>query len=216
MIFPESPGSFAELGFFSKDIKTKQKIFALKDYEFVDDDSYVNRLIDYIHKDRNISSNVLKFKKTNQDKKKRFQKELISKKFPNIVSKIEEPYDQTKISLLKAPHLLKKDDIHILPLALIHELILVYPYLTHNELKTIYKHCLSVNFKKISFDKDEMNYILSLLVVSEYIERKSIDNSYCFVNLKPISFFEFEKNIIEPYTLTKEEISLEIRMEKGI
>ena len=101
LIFPESPGSFAELGFFSKEIKTKQKIFALKDYTYVDDDSYVNRLIDYIHQDRDISSNVLKFKKTDQDKKKHFKKELISKKFPKIVSKIEEPFVQAKISLQK-------------------------------------------------------------------------------------------------------------------
>lgn len=216
LIFPESPGSFAELGFFSKDIKTKRKIFALKDYEYVDDDSYVNRLIDYVHQDRDISSNVLKFKKTDQDKKKHFQKELVSKKFPSIVSKIEEPFVQTKIFLPKASHLLKKDDIQILSLALIHELILIYPYLTHNELKTIYKHCLSKNFKKISFNKDEMNYVLSLLVVSQYIKRKPIGDSYVFINLNPISFFEFDESIINDYELKRNEISLEIRMGKGI
>ena len=88
--------------------------------------------------------------------------------------------------------------------------------MTYSELKVVYQHCLSVNFNKISFDKDEMNYILSLLVVSKYITRKYIGNSYCFVNLIPTSFFEFTKDTVSNYELYKKEISLEIRMEKGI
>ncbi len=216
VIFPESPGSFAELGFFSKDILTQQKIFALKDYEYVDDDSYVNRLIDYIHKDRNISSNVLKFKREDKTKKKKFKKELSKKKFPNILFKIEDPYSYSWITLPKKPHLLKKDDLQMLPLAIIHELILLYPFLTHSELKTIYKHCLRINFRKITFNKDEMNYIISLLVVSKYIRRDRIGDAYCFVNLNSVSFFEFDKSINEVYKLKREEISLDIRITKGI
>jgi len=216
VIFPESPGSFAELGFFSKELHTKQKIFALKDYEYADDDSYVNRLIDYIHKDRNIYSSTLRFKNSDGESKKKFKKELKSTKFPKILKKIDKDYDSTKIFLPKSPQLLKRKDLHILPLALIHELILIYPYLRYSELKVVYQQCLSKNFNKIPFDKDEMNYIISLLVVSEYIKRVSIDNSYYFVNLIPNSFFEFDENIVSNYELTKQEISLTIRMEKGI
>lgn len=215
VIFPESPGSFAELGFFSKELHTKQKIFALKDYEYADDDSYVNRLIDYIHMDRNVYSSTLRFT-NNGEKKKKFKKELKLKKFPKMLKKIETPYNAIKIPLTKTSYLLKRKDSQILPLALIHELILIYPYLSYSELKVVYQQCLNVSFKKISFNKDEMNYILSLLVVSKYIKREPIDNSYYFINLIPTSFFEFNENIVSDYELYKKEISLSIRMEKGI
>lgn len=215
VIFPESPGSFAELGFFSKERDTKQKIFALKDYEYADDDSYVNRLIDYIHMDRNIYSSTLRFS-NNGEKKKKFKKELTSKKFPKMLKKIERPYDDRKTSLKKSAHLLKRKDSQILPLALIHELILIYPYLSYSELKVVYQQCLSISFNKISFNKDEMNYILSLLVVSKYIKREPIDDSHYFINLIPTSFFEFNDSVVGNYELYKNEISLSIRMEKGI
>ena len=215
VIFPESPGSFAELGFFSKELHTKQKIFALKDYEYADDDSYVNRLIDYIHMDRNVYSSTLRFT-NNGEKKKKFKKELKLKKFPKMLKKIETPYDAIKIPLTKTSYLLKRKDSQILPLALIHELILIYPYLSYSELKVVYQQCLSISFKKISFNKDEMNYILSLLVVSKYIERKPIDDSYYFINLIPTSFFEFNESVVSNYEFYKKEISLSIRMEKGI
>ena len=79
--------------------------------------------------------------------------------------------------------------MQILPLALIHELILIYPYLTHNELKTVYRHCLSKNFKKVTFDRDEMNYILSLLVVSKYIKKKACWKFLWLCKFKAYKFF---------------------------
>ena len=215
VIFPESPGSFAELGFFSKEQDTKQKIFALKDYKYADDDSYVNRLIDYIHRDRNIYSSTLSFN-NNGMKKKKFEKELRSNRFPKMLKKIEEPYAERKISLKKSTHLLERKDSQILPLALIHELIMIYPYLSYSELKVVYQQCLSISFNKISFNKDEMNYILSLLVVSKYIKRVPIDDSYYFINVIPKSFFKFSKSVISNYEVHKNEISLSIRMEKDI
>lgn len=215
VIFPESPGSFAELGFFSKELHTKQKIFALKDYKYAGDDSYVNRLIDYIHEDRNIYTSILRFS-SNGTKKKKIKKELKSEKFPEILKKIEADCTLGKTPLKKQTSYLRRKDYQILPLALLHELILIYPYLSYGELKVVYKHCLSNNFKRISFDKDEMNYILSLLVVSGYIKRVPTGTLYYFENIISDSFFEFDKDFNDEYEMLKNEISLDIRMEKGI
>ena len=54
IIFPESVGSYAELGYFTAFEESKKKIYVVNHYEFNGHDSYLNHLIDEIHNKRNL------------------------------------------------------------------------------------------------------------------------------------------------------------------
>lgn len=199
LIFPESPGSFTELGYFAAKDETRDKILILNNLEFYDDRSYVNSVIDLIYDEKDTKPILLS---------KNSKKESFTKCLKQLVNEYDDYYKEVFINL---------DQKHYMfPIGIIYELIKIFPYLVFSELKILIKHA----FRNLSIDKEDLNLYLpsmiSLLVLSKLIKREKIKDNDCFiVTDESFSLFKFSHLDEEKeFELTK--IEFIIKEEKGI
>lgn len=178
LIFPESPGSFAELGFFSADKETRQKIVVSNNLNFNSEESYVNSLIELIHENRQIKP-VL-FVEENADS-------YFTKYITSLTKDYEDYENEVYIEFKAMP------SSHMYQLSIIYEMIKLFPYLTYNELSYLIKYAFNyLNLEILDLD-DYLKAMISLLVISNLIERIRKNEKQVFVVLdESFSCFKFQ------------------------
>lgn len=203
LIFPESPGSYAELGFFSFSEITREKIIVMNKHRYQHTQCYVNELIDLIH--------------DKQIKPFNYIDEEINKTFDIYFEQLMLNYDdlddyENEVFISK-----EKVDTNILNIAIIYEAIKYFPYLTFSELKDLISIIIDdLDIKILNLDK-YLTSMISLLKISDLICRKEIENSFVFEVTK------YNYNLVKLNTEIKEdeltkilEIKINILAEKGI
>ena len=172
LIFPESPGSFAELGYFSAIERIREKIIVSNSVSFYNEKSYVNSLIELIHSyDREANQIVLRNGDCSDDFKK-----YLSQLNMRYIDYENEIYINKDI---------KKH--YMYPIAIIYESMKLFPFLEYTELKSLIRYIFNrLNIVKNNYDM-YLSSMISLLHVSGLIDRKIINNKIIF-NIKDNSF----------------------------
>ena len=167
LLFPESFGSCAELGYFSFSEKSRDKILVLNSYKYNNKDTYVNELIKFVHEDKHIDPYY-------------FVDGSEENTFSTCIEKLTHGYKN--IDAYHNSVYVKKEniDIEMYKLSILYELIKIFPYLSQSELITLLRYV----YKKenISYEKIEryVTSMISLLCVSNLIKRNKIAESYFF------------------------------------
>ncbi len=161
LIFPESPGSYAELGYFSAKEDTRKKIIVSNKLKYHSKRTYVNSVIDFIHEDKEMKPVIY----TDEENKQYFS---------NYIKDLLENYiDYEKEVFIK---LKNKKNNNMYTLGIVYELIKLFPSLIYSELLSLVKY----SFDKLSIDVKEVdNYLkamISLLVISNLINRVELSN----------------------------------------
>ncbi len=178
IVFPESVGSYAELGYFTALEHTLKKIYVVNHYQFTGHNSYLNHLVDVIHNKRDLRPMSLDFYSDNIQETQRQYDEIID----NLVDKYQES---------KYKNFQKTDKM--LPLAVLYELLTMFPNLTFSFLYERTNYILKNVVNATLCSKDDFSAIISLLVVSGHITRKEMDGTTCFeVINKENNFFIYD------------------------
>jgi hypothetical protein len=203
LLFPESPGSFAELGFFSAKNNTREKILVMNNLDFSHNESYVNELINLVHEDKQISP--FHFSKNEEDKTFLTYTKTLMLRYESIDEYLRDIYEKDNI-----------DNNKIYPLALIYEIIKLIPYMSFSDIKTLSLYIFKDKNIEIKNIVKYLTSMISLLVVSKIILRiednekyvfKVIDNEYRILNYN--SFDEKQQQILMS-------IEMEMRQAKEI
>ena len=182
LIFPESPGSFAELGYFSAREDTRKKIIVSNQLKYYNKQTYVNSVIDFIHEDKEIKPIIY----TDTENELHFE---------NYINNLLKSYTDYHNEIYKE---LKKTDEHMFPIAVLYELIKLFPFLIFSELLSLIKYAfeeLSIKIEKI---EDYLISMISLLVISNLIERKEFEGKkfFCVID-DNFSCFKFKNTEAE-------------------
>lgn len=167
LLFPESFGSCAELGYFSFSEKSRDKIIVLNNNKYNNKDTYVNELIKFVHEEKHIDPYS-------------FVDGLEEDTFFNCIDKLT--YGYKDFEAYQNSVYVKKEDIdtEMYKLSILYELIKIFPYISQSELISLLRYV----YKKedISSEKIEkyVTSMISLLCVSNLIERKNISGSNFF------------------------------------
>jgi hypothetical protein len=165
LIFPESPGSFAELGFFSADKETRKKIVVSNNVSYHSEQSYVNSLIELIHEKRQIKPLLF----IENDSEKFFSK---------YINSLIENYDDYENEVYVELKSMTTENMY--PLSIIYEMIKLFPYLIYGELSYLIKYTFDyLNLELPNFD-DYLKAMISLLVISNLIERTTKNGKQVF------------------------------------
>lgn len=168
IIFPESIGSYAELGYFTAIEDTQKKIYVANDSNFSSENSYLNHLIDVIHNPRELRPLLIDFNITDDIE--------IYKKFELLITNLSNGYKAQQ-------HTSKIKNNKLFSLAMTYELIRFMPFLTFTQLKEATKKLLD------SFDFSGYNNAfsvnISLLAVSGLIKRLEKDETIYFIPTDP-------------------------------
>lgn len=167
LLFPESPGSFAELGFFSASKETRNKILIMNNLEFDNEDSYVNELIKLVHEEKQV--NPFYFSEGSESNTfDKYLKKLMYgyRDLEDYTNDIFKPLDSISREMYS--------------LSIIYEIIKYIPYLSVSELKGLLRYIFKQ--EEISFSNFDkyISSMISLLVVSNLIQRVTIDEKYFF------------------------------------
>ncbi len=161
LIFPESPGSYAELGYFSAREDTRKKIIVSNKLKYYRKQTYVNSVVDFIHEDKEIKQVLY----TEQENEIHFE---------NYITDLLSSYTNYNEEVFKSIKSIKNN--HMYSLGVLYELIKLFPNLIYTELLFLVKHA----FIELSIDIDEiedyLKSMVSLLVICNLIERKILSN----------------------------------------
>ncbi len=161
LIFPESPGSYAELGYFSAKEDTRKKIIVSNKLKYHHKRTYVNSVIDFIHEKKEMKPVI-------------YTDEENQQYFSNYIQDLLENYIDYKEEVFIKLENKKSNNMYIL--GIVYELIKLFPSLIYSELLFLVKH----SFDKLSIEIKEVdNYLkamISLLVISNLIKRVQLSN----------------------------------------
>ena len=163
VIFPESVGSYTELGYFTAIPETKEKIYVANDYHFASANSYLNHIIDVIHNDRDIRPLLMDFKSPTK-----------TQKFKELIENLTQDYT-TKNSTIKLA------ESELFPLSITYEIIKLLPILTYSQLQMATEMILE-EFTSV-YQKKHFTTIISILVISSLIRRIEKNN---FIYFTPV------------------------------
>ncbi|QOP43748.1 hypothetical protein FJR45_07210 [Sulfurimonas sediminis] len=172
IIFPESVGSYTELGYFTAIDETKEKIYVVNDYNYSGAKSYLNHIIDVIHNDREMRALQIDFKSTDNNHK-----------FAELIHNLEEDYTSHQ-------HTLKFMESEFFPLVVTYEIIRLMPILSYRQIEDMTRELLD-NLEYSKYEKKNFTVLISLLVVAKVIERfkeeeqiyfRPIDSDYTLVD----------------------------------
>lgn len=204
LIFPESPGSYAELGFFSFSETTREKILVMNKLQYQQTQCYVNELIDLIH-DKQLRPFSYVNERINDTFSKYFQHLMLN--YDNL-----DEYEK-EIYITK-----EKVNENIFNTAIIYESIKYFPYLTFSELKDLITIIIDdLDIKILNLDK-YLTSIISLLKISELISRTELKDDSKIFNVKKFDYnlVKLSQNFDEDMFRKILEIRIEIINEKGI
>jgi len=191
VIFPESIGSYAELGYFTAIEETQTKIYVANDYNFSSEGSYLNYLIDVVHNDRELRPLLMDFNSTDNIQ--------IHKKFDLLIKNLSSDY---KVK----PHTSSIKKNKLFSLAMTYELIRFMPFLTFTQLKGVTRKLLD-DFDLSRYD-NTFSVNVSLLVVSGLISRVQKKETIYFIPVNPdYRFINF--NLTELEKVKEMELYLE-------
>lgn len=167
LLFPESPGSFAELGFFSAKNNTREKILVMNNLDFSHNESYVNELIDLVHENKQISP--FYFSKNEENKTFSTYTKNLMLRYENIDEYLSDIYESENINKSK-----------VYPLALIYEIIKLIPYMSFSDIKTLSLYIFKDKNIEIKHIVKYLTSMISLLVVSKLIIRIEHNDKFVF------------------------------------
>ena len=202
LIFPESPGSFAELGFFSAEEKTRDKMLVMNHLDFHTDDSYINELIKLIHEEKQIQP--FYFGDTGENKTFSQYQDKLMLRYKDFDEYLEDSFETIN------------KDSHMYKLSIIYETLKFFPFLSYSEAHSLTREIFKQESITIPKYEKYLTSMLSLLVVSELIERVQIDGSNFFKIVNDnTNLLEFKK-----FTEKEQKEILDLHMtvikEKGI
>lgn len=162
IIFPESVGSYAELGYFTAIKETKEKICVANHYDFASAKSYLNHIIDVIHNDRDIRPLYMDF-----------QAEENAAKFQELINSLAENYTNKHSSI-------KFTENELFPLAITYEIVKLLPILKFMQLKKATEIILA-SFNSTIYLGKNFTTLVSMLIVSNLIRRVEKDDFIYFI-----------------------------------
>jgi hypothetical protein len=169
IIFPESPGSIAELGFFTHSNTALQKLLLVNDLNF-QSDSFINLgLVDKINS-KSIFRQTIVIDFKNPD----FS--LIKRRLEDRLPKSAKTFEYKKFKDLSKPH-----KLHIL-----FQIIFLFRALKFESVV----HCFNQIFG--TTNEKQVKHILSILIAAKYVERRGDDLSYFVPSPKALPFLEFK------------------------
>ena len=179
IIFPESPGSIAELAYFTNSKAAIKKLLVINDVT-IQNDSFINKgLIDKINS-RSLfrpiilmSFHIPRFHQIKQRLEDRLTK--TSKRF-------EYQEDFYRLTVVQK-------------LFIIFQIIYLFRAIQYEGIL----QCLTAIFR-INQDK-QLKHILSILIASKYVERKGDDHDYFVPSVKAEPFLEFRNYDIEQFRI---------------
>lgn len=200
IIFPESPGSFAELGYFCAKDETREKILVLNHTDFYNRRSYVDSIIKLIYEGKDYDQILLGSKSDNEC-------------FEECINHLFDGYDKYEEEIYSKEI---KNTHYMYGISVIFELIKIFPYLEYSELSYLVKHC----FMKLKLEVEDLELYISsmvtLLVLSDLVERKTISDKILFiVKNQFFSCFKF-KEFDEKKEFAIASIEFQIKQLKGI
>ena len=199
LIFPESPGSFAELGFFSANKETRQKIVVSNNLNYYSSKSYVNSLIELIHEKRDIKPLL-------------FVSENSGEYFDKYIDSLIEDYEDYKNEVYSK--FIAKNYSNMYPLSLIYEMVKLFPYLTYSEFSYLIKYTFNHLNLEIPNLEDYLKSMISLLVISNLIKRTLKNEKKVFIVVdESFSCFKFQLDETKYMEILKHQ--LEIRNRKS-
>lgn len=203
LLFPESPGSFAELGFFSAIKKTRDKILVLNNFIFYNKETYVNELIKLVHEDK--QHEPLLYIEDNKEKTFSECIERLTYGFKDV--------DKYKESVIIP---IEDIDIEMLKLSFMYEIIKYLPYLSTSELTIILRHIYKEKgIETKNLDK-YISSMISLLVVSNLIKREKINEKFFFrVSDENYNLFDYTEFTENEHKM-KLKVSMSIKKERGV
>lgn len=170
LIFPESPGSIAELAYFSN-TKAAKKMLVVNDVN-LQGESFINLgPIDIINKESSFKPALIMDYKTR----------------PTDYSGIEGKLSRLSVSYSKKLKINSKDSPSAKTLLyVIYEIISIFQYITIESIL----QCIKKLFGKSN--KEMTRYLLSILIASKYVHRSGEDNDFFSVSEKDASFLQFK------------------------
>lgn len=201
IIFPESPGSFTELGYFAAKDETREKILIFNQIKFYSDRSYVNSVVDLVYEKKDTKPILV-------------DKTLNDNNLNDCIKCLMSEYNDYNEDVYTSVNIKKH---YMYPIALIYELIKIFPYLEFSELTSLVLYVFQV--EKIVLNVNKKLYIssmISLLVLSNLIKRDTCNNKIVLLvvnsNFSLLKFNTFEESKEKKLL----EIELKIRITKGI
>ena len=183
IIFPESPGSFAELGYFSAQLKLRKKILIVNDYTLQGEDSFISRgPIEIIDKHSDFKPTIqMQFtQEANFDMvKKRLEKRITGSK-------------RSKFQFTDYNSLTGKEKFFI-----VFSLVELFVTITFDALEFCFKSVFAHS------NKEDLRHLLSILVAAKLVVRKGPLHDYFSVSIDAKPFIEFD-------SLNAQEFRLEV------
>ncbi|MDD5400928.1 MAG: retron St85 family effector protein [Sulfurimonas sp.] len=164
VIFPESVGSYAELGYFTAIPETKAKIYVANHYDFASANSYLNHIIDVIHNNKDIRPLLMDFKSATK-----------TTKFEELITNLTKDYTNKHSSV-------RLTESELFPLSVTYEIIKLLPTLTYKQLQMATEMILK-EFTSVYKSKN-FTTIISILVVSDLIRRVILED---FIYFTPVN-----------------------------
>lgn len=161
LIFPESPGSYAELGYFSAREDTRRKIIVSNKLKYYRKQTYVNSVVDFIHEDKEIKQLL-------------YTKEENESHFETYITDLLDSYKNYHEEVFKNIKKIKNN--HMYSLGVLYELIRLFPNLIYTELLFLVKHAFKELVIEIDEIEDYLKSMISLLVICNLVERKILSN----------------------------------------
>lgn len=172
LIFPESPGSIAELGFFTNSDIALKKILVVNDIDH-QIDSFINTgLIDRINSESNFRP-ALNLSYANSDFRQ--LEERIKLRLPKKT--------KDTFSCMRFNDVINTKQ----KMFLIFQILYIFRLLTYEDVV----YCSSKIFKYVfkNVNKDEISYLLSILIAGNYISRVGADSEYFIPSIDVEPFF---------------------------
>jgi hypothetical protein len=176
IVFPESVGSYAELGYFTAIKDTQVKMYIANHYGFHSENSYLNHLIHVVHNNRDLRPLIYDWDNPNPEKY-----------FQKILDNLSSNYEFNQ-------HTRNFKNSELFPLAILYELIRIFPYLSFKQLEYSTKHILEL-YRENSFDLEGFTVNISMLVVTELIKRvEQEEKTYFIPTNKEYELVKFDLN----------------------
>ena len=203
LLFPESFGSCAELGYFSFSEKSREKIIVLNNYKYNNKDTYVNELIKFVHEDKHINPYY-------------FVDGAEESTFNLCIDKLTYGYKDDK-GYKDSVYVIEEEvDADMFKLSILYETIKFFPRISQSELIGLLRYI----YKKeaISTDKLEryVTAMISLLFVSKLIDRVDINGRFFLKVLNDdYELFVYDEITEEEYR-KKLDISMSLQKVRGL
>lgn len=203
LLFPESFGSCAELGYFSFSKKLRDKMIILNLIKYNNKDTYVNELVKFVHEDKHSDPYFF----IDGDEGSTFS--LCVK---NLMYGYKDVEDYKKDAYIPFSEI----DDEMYKLSLLYEVIKFFPYISQSELVGLLRHI----YKKNKINTDNLNrYVtamISLLYVAKLIKREKISSKFFFkVMNESYNLFNYSELTENEYK-QKLNISINLRKVRGL